>query len=170
VDLCGLCVASTLAAIHDCRMTLHMSRHPIVRLTSILSLACASMAGACSGPDGAGPNMYPTQPDVSIAPGRLDVNTRCTQFSASFDELVACQRADGTLDSLGSRAVAWRVRYFVRHLEMPCDEAPTVKESYVFNAVINDLNADSDLDAEQRIAIRTAMFDGKVPCPKGQSL
>jgi hypothetical protein len=92
------------------------------------------------------------------------VNARCKQFAAAFDELVACQRADGTLDSFASRSIGWRMRYFVRNSEMPCNEAPTVEESYFYNAVVNDLNADPDLDAEQRIAIRDAMFDGKIHC------
>jgi hypothetical protein len=77
---------------------------------------------------------------------------------------MACQRSNGTLDSFASRNIAWRVRYFVRHSEMPCHEAPTVEEAYVYNAVIADLNGDRDIDATQRFAIRNAMFDGKSPC------
>jgi hypothetical protein len=47
---------------------------------------------------------------------------------------------------------------------MPCGEAPTVKEGYVFHMVTNDLYSDTDLTDGQRSAIRNAMFEGKVRC------
>jgi hypothetical protein len=47
---------------------------------------------------------------------------------------------------------------------MPCGEMPTVKEAYVFHMVTDDLYNDTDLTDTQRIAIRNAMFDGKVDC------
>jgi hypothetical protein len=77
---------------------------------------------------------------------------------------VACQRANGTLGSFADPQITWRVRYFVRYWQMPCGEAPTVKEGYVFHMVTNDLYSDTDLTDGQRSAIRNAMFDGKVRC------
>ena len=47
---------------------------------------------------------------------------------------------------------------------MPCGEAPTVQEGYVFHMVTNNLYADRDLNDAKRLAIRAAMFDGKVHC------
>jgi hypothetical protein len=48
----------------------------------------------------------------------------------------ACQRADGTLRTFNDRQVSWRV----------------------------DLNADTDLTASGRAAIRTAMYEGTPHC------
>lgn len=93
-----------------------------------------------------------------------DVAGRCRSFSGDFDELVACTRANGTLSSFRLDGVEWRVRYFVRFLEMPCHEAPTVDEAYVFHAVIDDLTSDPDLDDAQRDAVRYAMSDGMEHC------
>ena len=73
-------------------------------------------------------------------------------------------RANGTLDSFENRKVAWRVRYFVRHWEMPCGEAPTEQEGYVFHMVTNDLYNDPDLNDTERVAIRNAMFEGRIRC------
>jgi len=92
------------------------------------------------------------------------IDARCQAFQPTFDELVACQRANGTLKSFGNWKITWRVRYFVRYWEMPCGEFPTEQEGYVFHMVTNDLYADTDLDDTQRLAIRNAMFDGKVHC------
>jgi hypothetical protein len=152
---------STLAAIHDCHMMFGMNCRSFARLTLVV---LAFMVAACSGPDRAGSYLSTAPPSASVALRQVDVNARCKQFAAVFDELVACQRSDGTLESFANRSTDWRVRYFVRNSEMPCDEAPTVEESYVFNMVVNDLNADTDLDADQRIAIRDAMFDGRIHC------
>ena len=57
-----------------------------------------------------------------------------------------------------------RVRYFVRHWEMPCHEAPTEQEGYIFHMVTDDLYNDPDLSDTERVAIRGAMFDGKLHC------
>jgi hypothetical protein len=92
------------------------------------------------------------------------VATACKTFSATFYELVACQRANGALNTFSDPEVAWRVRFFVRYWQMPCGEMPTVQEGYVFHMVTNDLYDDSDLDNLQRIAIRNAMFSGAVRC------
>ena len=154
---CGLCVASIVAAIHACDMRV------------IGLVVCAFMLAACSGPDRAGSYLSATSANASIASSQVETDQRCKQFTAVFDALVACQRSNGTLDSFADRTIEWRVRFFVRYLEMPCHEAPTVEESYVFNAVVNDLNADADLDAEQRIAIRNAMFDGQLHCKTAQT-
>jgi hypothetical protein len=126
---------------------------------------CAVVLTACAGQTGGAQSYLSASVPTDSAPSvQVDAVARCKQFTKAFDELVACERSNGTLDSFSSRSVAWRVRYFVRNSEMPCDEAPTVQEAYVYHAVVNDLNADQDLDAEQRTAIRTAMFEGKVPC------
>ncbi|MEO6835377.1 MAG: hypothetical protein ABI231_05650, partial [Candidatus Tumulicola sp.] len=66
----------------------------------------------------------------------------CTGFASNFDEIVACQRANGTLHSFGNPKVAWRVRYFVRYWAMPCNEDPTEQEGYVFHMATNDLYRD----------------------------
>jgi hypothetical protein len=52
--------------------------------------------------------------------------TRCQGFAQKFQELAACERADGTLDSFTAHDIGWRVRYFVRYWRMPCNEAPTI--------------------------------------------
>ncbi len=89
---------------------------------------------------------------------------RCLQFEQQFDEFAACQRADGTLQSFTARDIGWRVRYFVRYWRMPCNEAPTIEEGYVYHMVTKDLYNDSDLNDKERMAIRVAMFEGKVNC------
>ncbi len=95
---------------------------------------------------------------------RTQVSGRCSVFGSAFDELVACQRADGTIASFSARKVKWRVRYYVRYWEMPCHEEPTVQEAYVFHMVTNDLYNDADLDDGERSAIRTAIYDGREHC------
>ncbi len=97
----------------------------------------------------------------SVKPPR---NAHCQAFQASFQALVACQRASGTLGSFTNPRVTWRVRYYVRYWEMPCGEAPTEQEAYVFHMVTNDLYADTDLNEAERIQIRDIMFLGKVRC------
>ncbi|HEY1883932.1 MAG TPA: hypothetical protein VGG51_12920 [Candidatus Cybelea sp.] len=92
------------------------------------------------------------------------INARCKPFLPTFDELVACQRANGSLGSFPNPKVTWRVRYFVRYSEMPCNEAPTVEEAYVFHMVMTDLSDDADLNDAERSAIRSAMFDGRTRC------
>jgi len=98
------------------------------------------------------------------ASARPDAGSRCAAFAPNFDELVACQRADGTLRSFSDPSITWRVRYFVRHWQMPCGEEPTVQEAYVFQMATDDLYGDAVLDDAARLAIRNAMFDGKVRC------
>ena len=93
-----------------------------------------------------------------------DTITRCAGFSSNFPELAACQRANGTLESFGDAKITWRVRYFVRFWEMPCGEAPTVQEGYVFHMVTNDLYNDPDMNDAERMAIRAAMFGGLTRC------
>ncbi len=95
---------------------------------------------------------------------RPALGARCKAFAPIFAETAACQRANGTLDSFKSWKVSWRVRYFVRHWVMPCHEDPTEEEGYVFHMVTNDLYGDPDLNDAQRLAIRNAMFDGKIRC------
>jgi hypothetical protein len=92
------------------------------------------------------------------------LGARCKTFASIFAEAAACQRANGTLESFESRKVTWRVRYFVRHWEMPCHEDPTVQEGYIFHMVTDDLYNDPDLNDPERMAIRDAMFDGKIHC------
>lgn len=89
---------------------------------------------------------------------------RCRVFAAQFDVFAGCERADGTLRSFPSATIGWRVRYFVRYQRMPCNEAPTEDESYVFHMVVNDLDGDPDLNGMQRTAIRNAMFEGTPRC------
>ena len=95
---------------------------------------------------------------------RAGVAERCRAFVADFNQAVACERANGTLLSFGDPKIGWRVRYFVRYWEMPCGEFPTEQEGYVFHIVTDDLYGDADLTPAQRMAIRTAMFDGRVQC------
>jgi hypothetical protein len=149
-------------------MSLSTNHRPFGRLAPLAFAVCAATVAACSGPDRTGSYVSSSPSTAPIAAVQPNTDQRCKQF-ARFDELVACERSNGTLDSFAIRTVNWRVRYFVRYLEMPCDESPTVDESYVFNTVVNDLNADPDLDAEQRIAIRNAMFDGKLHCKTSQT-
>lgn len=90
----------------------------------------------------------------------------CDGFKSYWPQYVACERADGTLRSLrGIPGAEWRVRYFVKYAEMPCGEAPTVEEGYVFHSVWNDLYDDSDLTDTQRIAIRDEVYRGTPTCP-----
>lgn len=91
---------------------------------------------------------------------------RCEPFASRFAEYVACERADGTLRGFPERAIAWRVRYFVRYWRMPCGEFPTEQEAYVFHLVTNDLYGDPDLTNAQRVGIRDAMYRGSPHCPK----
>ncbi len=125
----------------------------------------ASVAAACSGPDWPGTSELPATlgPAAGSASTLTDVG-RCKPFAGVFDELVACKRANGTLESFANRNITWRVRYFVRYSEMPCNEAPTVEEAYVFHMVTTDLSDDADLNDSERSAIRSAMFDGKTRC------
>jgi hypothetical protein len=127
----------------------------------------AFVAAACSGPDRSGTSELPATPPAAASaptPTLTDAGGRCKPFAGVFDQLVACERSNGTLDSFASPNITWRVRYFVRYSEMPCHEAPTVEESYVYHAVADDLNGDQDLDASQRTAIRNAMFEGERRC------
>jgi len=91
-------------------------------------------------------------------------SSRCQQFAQNFDELAACRRADGTLEAFTDSDIRWRVRYFVRYWQMPCNEAPTIEEGYVYHMVTKDLYKDGDLNDRQRMEIRTAMFGGRVNC------
>ncbi len=129
-----------------------------------VTLSTAFAAG-CSGRPASLPQT-PAQREAPTSPSsvRPAIDSRCQVFSANFDVLTACQRADGTLRSFGNPRVAWRVRYFVRYWEMPCREAPTLEEGYVFHMVTNDLYDDSDLSDGQRITIRNALFDGPTHC------
>ncbi len=108
----------------------------------------------------------PTQASTPIAVNalRIDVDARCKPFTSMFDELVACQRANGTLLSFANAKVGWRVRYFVRYWRMPCGEDPTVQEGYVFHMVTDDLYKDIDLSDAQRLDIRAVIFDGRIRC------
>lgn len=101
---------------------------------------------------------------VVAAQARGDLANRCRTFAGEFAELAACQRADGTLETFGDERIAWRVRYFFRYWQMPCQEAPTRNESYVFDLAANDLYGDRDLNDSQRVAIRNAMFAGRERC------
>ncbi len=133
-------------------------RYAAVAVTA-LTLAGCSYAG----PTGR-PVFGALQPAAASPLVRAAVSTRCKAVDADFDELVACDRADGSLDSFANGGIGWRVRYFVRFWQMPCNEAPTVQEAYVFHMVTADLYADPDLDDAQRLAIRVAMFQGAVHC------
>lgn len=149
-----------------------MRLHPT--LIAILALvSCAAQSSAPSSVNAAIPGLVRIGPAgvVNGVPalngatqGRVAVVERCRIFKRTFDEVVACQRANGTLESFTDHQVAWRVRFFVRYERMPCNEAPTVNEAYVFHMVTDDLNNDGDLDYAQRLAIRNAMFHGKVRC------
>lgn len=126
---------------------------------------CATVPAACTG---SGLGTRPVTASLSQAslatPGGQRLERRCDRFASSFDEAVACERADGTLRSFRARQIAWRVRYFVRYLAMPCGEAPTIEEAYVFHVVIDDLNNDADLTGAERAALRDAMFEGRIRC------
>ena len=92
------------------------------------------------------------------------LRARCKVFAPIFAEAAACQRANGTLESFDSPKVTWRVRYLVRYWEMPCHEDPTLQEAYIYHMVTDDLYNDPDLSDTERVAIRGAMFDGKIHC------
>jgi hypothetical protein len=140
--------------------------HGISRWARSALIGTATLAG-CSGGAPSLPAADSASGSPAIArPAEPSDPRRCAAFQAHFNEFVACQRADGTLRSFADPQVAWRVRYYVRYLAMPCGEAPTVEEAYVFHAVIGDLSDDSNLDNTERTKIRSAMFAGKVPCSK----
>lgn len=134
-------------------------------------LAAALLAG-CS--DRAAASVPVTQPQSAQASqsgpgGAIDPALhlsagRCMKFDQDFDVLAACQRADGTLQAFTAHDISWRVRYFVRYWRMPCNEAPTIEEGYIYHMVTNDLYNDPDLNNKKRMAIRTVMFEGKVEC------
>jgi hypothetical protein len=125
---------------------------------------CLAVAvGGCSGPSALRPFSTPAT-GVAGTSQRPHPGSRCGVFAPDFEQLVACQRADGTLRSFSDPSITWRVRYFVRYWQMPCGEAPTVDEGYVFHMVTGDLYSDAFLDDSARLAIRDAMFDGKVRC------
>src|SRR5215472_18801525 len=90
-----------------------------------------------------------SQPAGGTDPGLHFTTDRCQRFAQNFDQLAACRRADGTLASLSAHDINWRVRYFVRYWQMPCNEAPTIEEGYVYHMVTKDLYKDHDLDAHQ---------------------
>jgi hypothetical protein len=162
---CGLCVAKAAAIVHECGVISGISSRPFAASAPLAVVFCAVTVAACSDPGRTGSAYLSSTPRGSaIRSSQAEANARCKPYAGVFDELVACQRSNGSLDSFADRTIAWRVRYFVRHSEMPCDEAPTVEEAYVFNLVVNDLNTDQNLNAEQRIAIRDAMFAGKSLC------
>jgi hypothetical protein len=126
---------------------------------------CALAAVGCSGPDRVGAfYVSSSSPVAPFASGDINTDGRCKPFVRIFHEFVACQRSNGTFDSFVVRNIVWRVRYFVRYSEMPCREAPTVEEAYVYNLVVDDLNTDRDLNSSERIAIRDAMFEGESRC------
>ncbi len=102
---------------------------------------------------------------VLAAAMHFDRSIRCSTLAANVPKAAACERADGTLRTFKSRAIAWRVRYFVRYWQMPCGEFPTEEEAYVFHMVTNDLYNDPDLSDADRIDIRNIMFVGPVRCP-----
>lgn len=146
----------------------HMNKHTQPQIVRY-ALAAALIAGAgCAGPQVA--SSLPSAPSVAAPSSPFNSNAsrsadtaRCNAFESTFDELVACRRANGTLQTF-SNPIAWRVRYFVRYQEMPCGEAPTEQVAYVFHMVMSDLDNDGDLTAAQRSAIRAAIFDGKTHC------
>lgn len=138
----------------------------IVCLTAVLVSGCSDRSAASVpvvAPAQAAEASQSQAGDASQPAFHFSSN-RCQRFAQSFDELAACLRADGTLQSFSDRDIRWRVRYFVRYWRMPCNEAPTIEEGYVYHMVTRDLYKDSDLNDRQRTAIRVAMFDGKVNC------
>jgi hypothetical protein len=145
-----------------------MDMTPAARCAPACTLALASLFAApgCSGTSAATPQTGGLPPAYAAGGDALQpsVTQRCTKFAKTFDVDVACERADGTLRSFPNEPIGWRVRYFVRYRQMPCNEAPTEEESYVFHAVLNDLYGDADLSDAQRLAIRTAMYEGTPRC------
>ena len=133
--------------------------------TRLILFLIPAMLGACSVQNARAPYVPAPPGDRSLQrPMQNQFKQRCDGFISNFYELVACRRTNGTLDAFGEPQIAWRVRYFVRYERMPCGEAPTVQEAYVFHMVMDDLNSDGGLNDAQRSAIRTAMFDGPVHC------
>lgn len=157
------------------RHALWASKHPLVAIgrfgplrlgLQVLGWCIGVALAAGCGSTGAS---LPPAPSLSgkaavVNSVQPSINARCKPFIPTFDELVACQRANGSLDSFANAKVTWRVRYFVRYSEMPCNEGPTVEEAYVFHMVTTDLSDDADLNDSERSAIRSAMFDGKTRC------
>jgi hypothetical protein len=136
-------------------------RRAIAAVVLLTGTGCATSQSSPAIPPASGAAISLSSLNSSAA--RTDDSARCNAFESTFDEWVACRRADGTLQSF-SNPIGWRVRYFVRYQQMPCQEAPTVKEGYVFHMVTNDLYNDEDLNDAQRLAIRNSMFDGTVHC------
>jgi hypothetical protein len=139
------------------------------RLGYALTTAALMMGAGCAGPQIG--SSLPATTAAALAPAPAGSNAsrstdaaRCNAFESTFDELVACQRANGTLESFPYPRITWRVRYFVRYEAMPCGEAPTEQVAYVFHMVMDDLDNDGDLSDTERLAIRTAMFDGTARC------
>ncbi len=126
--------------------------------------ACALAAGCAAGvPAFPVPHSTADAPPIVRRAGRA-ADDACGPFAPRFDELVACRRANGTLESFDDPQINWRVRYFVRYQRMPCNEAPTVEEAYVFHMVTGDLDDDADLTGAQRVDIRNAMYRGSPNC------
>jgi len=141
-----------------------------------LCLAAALLSGCSDRAEASVPAVGPQAPQASqsgvsrsepahaLDSGAGFGSTRCQPFAQDFEEFAACRRADGTLEAFTDSDIRWRVRYFVRYWQMPCNEAPTIEEGYVYHMVTKDLYKDRDLNDRQRMEIRTAMFDGRVNC------
>ena len=134
----------------------------MVVLEFVLSAALIAGCTARAGPGSI--SELPAEKGATRSIAELTVSSRCAAFLSTFEELVACERADGTLDSFSDPNITWRVRYYVRYWEMPCGEEPTVQEAYVFHMVTGDLYNDVDLDDVERLAIRNRMSDGQAHC------
>ena len=155
-------------------MPINSLLHAVMLGATVCVFAGCSSAGTLTPggqqvPNAAGTASVPgfTPSEVSSGQDHLvqpALGARCKAFAPIFAEAAACQRANGTLESFQSRKITWRVRYFVRHWEMPCHEAPTEEEGYVFHMVTDDLYNDADLNDTERVAIRAAMFNGKLHC------
>jgi hypothetical protein len=131
----------------------------------LLGACTFALAAGCAGSDPAFPVAHSTveAPSFVRRAGSTTADV-CGPFAPSFDALVACRRANGTLESFDDPQINWRVRYFVRYQQMPCNEAPTVDEAYVFHTVTDDLDDDPDLTGAQRVDIRSAMYRGTPNC------
>jgi hypothetical protein len=142
----------------------------VIRWALATAVSVSPVSGC--GTEGSTPHLEPSAfGKASLADSvQPFVDARCKIFAPDFVELVACERANGTLGSFGNPKVGWRVRYFVRYWEMPCGEAPTEHEGYVFHLVTSDLYDDPDLNGAQRRDIRDAMFDGKTSCRSSRSM
>lgn len=145
---------------------------PSMRGSYALAAGTAAMLVACANEAAPSLGIAATR-TIAVAPDRtqnpqryqrVDSAGRCGRFSLDFAELAACRRADGTLRTFVQPRIAWRVRYFVRYWKMPCGEAPTRDESYVFAMTTRDLYGDADVNDAERRAIRDAMFEGSVRC------